>query len=78
LFCEEDGVLFAGDTSFPINFENDTMYKDNYPVLSRLTKKNIKVMYKGHGVTMDLTGRKLPIFDLKSKNNKNKYFEIIL
>lgn len=49
LFGETEGILFAGDTSFPIEFENDILKNENAHVLSRLHEKNIKVVYPGHG-----------------------------
>jgi glyoxylase-like metal-dependent hydrolase (beta-lactamase superfamily II) len=49
LFGEEEGILFAGDTSFPIEFENEKLKQENSIVLSRLRRKNIKAIYYGHG-----------------------------
>ena len=42
LFGEEEGLLFAGDTSFPISFENEDLNKANAHVLARLKGKNVK------------------------------------
>lgn len=53
LFCEDEGILFAGDTSFPIEFENDTLYEENAAVLARLQSKHIKMEYSGHGPPRD-------------------------
>jgi glyoxylase-like metal-dependent hydrolase (beta-lactamase superfamily II) len=49
LFGETEGILFAGDTSFPIEFENDVLKNENAHVLSRLQEKTIKIIYPGHG-----------------------------
>ena len=49
LLCEDEGILFAGDTSFPIEFDNPDLDKENSYVLSRLHGKNIKTVYYGHG-----------------------------
>ncbi|MBN2484370.1 MAG: MBL fold metallo-hydrolase [Bacteroidales bacterium] len=49
LYCKTDGVLFAGDTSFPIEFENNRLKAENEQVLKRLAKMNIKTVYPGHG-----------------------------
>jgi glyoxylase-like metal-dependent hydrolase (beta-lactamase superfamily II) len=49
LYGWEDGALFSGDTSFPIEFENETLRKENEPVLKRLKSKNIITVYPGHG-----------------------------
>jgi glyoxylase-like metal-dependent hydrolase (beta-lactamase superfamily II) len=46
---DSEGILFAGDTKFPIEFENDKLKNDNKEVLSRLKSKNIKQVYYGHG-----------------------------
>jgi glyoxylase-like metal-dependent hydrolase (beta-lactamase superfamily II) len=66
LFCESDGVLFAGDTTFPIEFENNVMEKENEKVLARLCKKNIKKVYYGHGSVQDYTNKK---FHLTKKSS---------
>jgi glyoxylase-like metal-dependent hydrolase (beta-lactamase superfamily II) len=49
LYCETEGILFAGDTSFPIEFENDVLFKENSETLSRLQGKKINIIYSGHG-----------------------------
>jgi glyoxylase-like metal-dependent hydrolase (beta-lactamase superfamily II) len=49
LYCDAEGILFAGDTTFPIEFENEVLDKENSYVLSRLEGKNIKTVYPGHG-----------------------------
>jgi glyoxylase-like metal-dependent hydrolase (beta-lactamase superfamily II) len=49
LFGEEEGILFAGDTTFPIEFENEILKHENEYVLSRLHEKNIRTVYSGHG-----------------------------
>jgi glyoxylase-like metal-dependent hydrolase (beta-lactamase superfamily II) len=49
LFCEEEGILFAGDTTFPIEFENEVLKNENSYALARLHGKNIKKVYAGHG-----------------------------
>jgi glyoxylase-like metal-dependent hydrolase (beta-lactamase superfamily II) len=49
LFCENEGILFSGDTTFPIEFENEKLYKENEAVLSRLKNKQISIEYPGHG-----------------------------
>ncbi len=62
LFCEENGVLFAGDTNFPIEFENDVLKDENSYPLARLNGKNIKTVYYGHGPAHDFTTKKFHIY----------------
>jgi len=61
LFCKDEGVLFAGDTSFPIAFENAVLKKENSDVLSRLPEKDIKTVYYGHGTAHDYTNNKFQL-----------------
>ena len=55
LFGEHEGILFAGDTTFPIEFENDVLKKENEAVLSRLNERTVKILYHGHGPLHDFT-----------------------
>jgi glyoxylase-like metal-dependent hydrolase (beta-lactamase superfamily II) len=61
LFCEEDGILFAGDTYFPIEFENQILKNENAYALSRLQGKTIKQLYNGHGAFQDYSNRKFQL-----------------
>jgi glyoxylase-like metal-dependent hydrolase (beta-lactamase superfamily II) len=49
LVCETEQILFAGDTTFPIKFENEKLEHENFDPVFRLRKKSIKYMYPGHG-----------------------------
>lgn len=66
LFCEDESVLFAGDTSFPI--ENYELTNENSRVISRLQKKNITKVYYGHGPDHDYTGKKFQLIKDKKEN----------
>lgn len=57
LFGEEEGILFAGDTTFPIEFENDTLKEENSFALSRLRRKTVKSIYYGHGPVQTFNGK---------------------
>ena len=50
LLGEQDGILFSGDTSFPIEFENELLTMENEPILERLKNKKVKLIYPGHGL----------------------------
>lgn len=67
LHCEEEGILFAGDTTFPIEFENSMLEAENSYTLSRLVKKTIKTVYNGHGMPTDYSQREFKI--IKTRNN---------
>jgi glyoxylase-like metal-dependent hydrolase (beta-lactamase superfamily II) len=59
LFCEEESVLFAGDTTFPIEYNG--LDNENSSVLTRLLKKNIKTVYYGHGPSHDFEDKKFKV-----------------
>jgi glyoxylase-like metal-dependent hydrolase (beta-lactamase superfamily II) len=49
LFSKETGILFAGDTYFPIEFENMALKEENAYAVSRLDGRLVKKVYFGHG-----------------------------
>jgi len=61
LYCEEDGILFSGDTNFPIEFENQQLKDENAYAISRLHGKVIKQIYSGHGAVQDFNSRKFEL-----------------
>ena len=65
LFCEEKGILFAGDTSFPLEFENAKLNEENASVLKRLQNKKIKTVYSGHGSVHDFTNKQFRLIKEK-------------
>ena len=49
LYCEQDGVLFAGDTHVLIDITGET-YEDGFVyALSKLCRRDIRSIYFGHG-----------------------------
>ena len=49
LYCEEEGVLFSGDTPVIIR-SSDEIYDDSYcAMLERICSGNIQIIYPGHG-----------------------------
>jgi glyoxylase-like metal-dependent hydrolase (beta-lactamase superfamily II) len=64
LFCEEDGILFSGDTNFPIEFENQQLKDENAFALSRLKGKLIKKIYNGHGAVQDFSNRQFELIKI--------------
>lgn len=59
LLCEKNGIIFSGDTNFPINFENEILEYENARVLERLGRKKIKTIYPGHGAVFDIGNIKI-------------------
>jgi glyoxylase-like metal-dependent hydrolase (beta-lactamase superfamily II) len=57
LYNDVDEVLFSGDTSFPVVFENEEMQKQNHEVLKRLARKKIRTVCSGHGGVQDFSKR---------------------
>lgn len=58
LYCETNGILFAGDTTFPLEFENRALKDENAYPISRLNGKRISKIYYGHGPEIDYSSRK--------------------
>lgn len=61
LYCETEGILFSGDTTFPIDFENKALSEENEGVLQRLAGKQVKIMYPGHGAFRHFTHKHFQI-----------------
>ena len=61
LFCEEDGILFTGDTNFPLEFENQSLRDENALAVSRLQRKVITKIYPGHGAVQHFNGKKFQL-----------------
>jgi len=49
LYCEEDGVLFVGDTPVVITSTDGSYEEDFVHALERLCRKDVKTIYFGHG-----------------------------
>ena len=49
LYCEEDHVLFAGDTAVLITLDNGSYSEDFVHALERLSRRDIRSIYFGHG-----------------------------
>jgi len=67
LLGEDEGILFSGDTTFPIQFENAVLKKENDYVISRLKEKNITAVYPGHGAFQLYSDNKF----MATKNKEN-------
>jgi len=49
LYCQEDGVLFVGDTPVIITSTDGSYEQDFIQALKRLCRKDVKAVYFGHG-----------------------------
>jgi len=49
LYCQSDGVLFVGDSNIIVQTTGGTYEEGFIDALIRLARKNIKVIYFGHG-----------------------------
>ncbi len=59
LYCEEDGVLFAGDALLTL-FSGRGSYKEQFvQVLERLANSHVNAIYPGHGIPILHGGRAL-------------------
>jgi len=67
LYCEQEAVLFAGDTNFPIDFENPQMRLENEYPLFRLLGKQIITVYNGHGSKQQFENGKFKIIKEDNK-----------
>ena len=52
LYCEEDKVLFAGDTPLIIRRPGDTYQHEFLIALEKLSRRDIETIYFGHGQPM--------------------------
>ena len=58
IYCKENKILFAGDTFFPIEFENDSLKAQNAFAVSRLERRTVKKVFYGHGKARDYSDKK--------------------
>lgn len=49
LYCEQDKVLFSGDTTLIITTTNGSYQEDFVRAFERIARRNITVIYPGHG-----------------------------
>ncbi|MBW1710314.1 MAG: MBL fold metallo-hydrolase [Deltaproteobacteria bacterium] len=49
LYCQEDAVIFSGDTSLIINQTDGSYHKDFISAFEKIARKNITSIYPGHG-----------------------------
>jgi glyoxylase-like metal-dependent hydrolase (beta-lactamase superfamily II) len=52
LYCQEDGVLFSGDTPVIIRSTDSTYDKSFIKAMERLCRREVKAIYFGHGEPM--------------------------
>ena len=52
LYCQEDGVLFVGDTPVIIRSTDGSYEEDFIQALERLCRKDVKAIYFGHGAPL--------------------------
>jgi glyoxylase-like metal-dependent hydrolase (beta-lactamase superfamily II) len=61
LYCTTNGFLFAGDTTFPLEFENRALKEENAYPISRLNGKVVTKIFYGHGDVIDFSVRKFQL-----------------
>ena len=59
IYCEQDGILFSGDTPLSIRTCNGTYKSDYVRTLEKLAAKNVKTIYSGHDPPIIGNGRKV-------------------
>jgi len=52
LYCQEDGVLFVGDTPVIVRSTDGSYEQDFIQALERLCRKDVKAIYFGHGAPL--------------------------
>jgi len=57
LYNHDEQVLFAGDTTFPIEFDNKILEEENKTTLLRLCKNEVNKIYYGHGPVQSYSNR---------------------
>lgn len=53
VYCETNGILFAGDTPIVIHTKDGTYENGFIGALEKIAKKNIDIIYPGHGIPID-------------------------
>lgn len=69
LYCEEDKVLFAGDTPLIIRRPGDTYQREFLIALEKLARRDIDIIYFGHG--QPLKGHCRALIQASLRNVKN-------
>jgi len=59
LYCEEEGVLFAGDTPVVVRSADSSYERDFVEALERLCRKRVRAIYFGHGEPVMQDGQAL-------------------
>ena len=68
LYCEEEKVLFAGDTPLVIMAKNNTYEPLFISALNYIAKKKIETIYFGHGDPLKTNCRKILLRSLENVN----------
>jgi len=73
LYCEQEEALFSGDSSLVINMTNGTYPKTFVRALEKIARRNIAVIYPGHGDPITHQANKL-IYMTLDNIRKSKVF----
>ncbi|MDY6875186.1 MAG: MBL fold metallo-hydrolase [Chloroflexota bacterium] len=66
LYCEEDGVLFVGDTPVLIRSSDGSYEEDFVHALERLCRQDVRAIYFGHGDPVTDGGKALMCISLEN------------
>jgi len=73
LYCEEEAVLFSGDTNLIIT-TTDGSYQDTYiSALEKIARSNITAIYPGHGKPITLGAKRLIYMSLDNIRKSKIY-----
>jgi len=73
LYCEQDGVLFSGDTSLIISTTGGSYMEDFVEALKKVARREIRTIYPGHGEPITEDVKKLIYLSLDNVR-KSKIF----
>jgi len=73
LYCEEDGVLFSGDTTLIIDTTESSHQESFVKALETIAKKNISAILPGHGPPIN-KGTKYLLYKSLDNVRKSKIF----
>ncbi len=59
LYCQQERILFSGDTPLNIKTDGNSFTEDYYESISKLAELKIKTIYPGHGEPILVNAEKM-------------------
>jgi glyoxylase-like metal-dependent hydrolase (beta-lactamase superfamily II) len=78
LFCEEDGILFVGDSPVIVRSEGGGYEEGFVKAMKNICGRNVKAIYFGHGDPILEGAHSLLLGSLKNIRNANRRFKQVM